>query len=172
MTTTELSITRAMSTPVRIALVGAHLPTPVQHALGEVVSTQAELSAAQQVMAGVPREEWGKANERVNAATEAANQALNDFSGVSAASSTATRDSATVSFVAAMGAAAEHLRAALDALADADRAALLAHAVKPGRAVLRYETQAGLDSATHRNLSMLRSDLRDTLSQLPGDIDG
>lgn len=169
---TELSIVRPMSTPVRIRLVGEHLPAPVRQALTEVVTTQAELATAQQALGSAAGAEWGKANEQVTAAAEAANQSLADFSGVSAASSTATRDSAAVAFATATGSAAEHLRAALDALADADRAALLAHAVKPGRAVLRYETQVGLDSAVHQRLSMLRSDLRDTLSGLPDDIDG
>lgn len=168
---TELFIVRPMSTPLQIRLVGEDLPAPVRQALADVVTTQAELKAAQHVMGSVSRAEWGNANERVTAAAEAAGQAVTDFAGVGAASSSAIRDSAAASFATAMDRAAGHLRDALAAMEDANRAALLWHAVKPGKPVLRYETDAGRDTAIHKQLGIVRSDARDLLSQLPDSLD-
>lgn len=167
----ELSITRRMSTPLQLCLVAAHLPAPVRQALEDLVTAQTELGSAERELASATGTAWVPANDKLTAATTAAETTLTDFAGINAASSSAIRDSAAAAFDAAMVAATDGLRSVLDALADADRAAQLWHAVKSGKPVLRYQSHAGTDSEVHKRLGVVRSELRDQLSQLPDSID-
>ncbi|MGW3846893.1 hypothetical protein [Streptomyces fagopyri] len=168
---TELSIIRPGSTPLTISLVAGHLPAPVREALEDLVARRGELAAAQQELSSTRGTDWAAANDKVIAATTAAETALTDFASITAGSSTAVRDSSAAAFQAAMDTANARLVEALDALADADRAAQLWHSVKPGRPVLRYATQTATDAKVHREFGMVRSELRDLLSQLPDSID-
>jgi hypothetical protein len=167
----ELSINRRMSTPLTISLVPEHLPAPVREALQDLAAKRGDLAAAHQKLSSATGADWGPANDKMIAATAAADTALSDFGGISAASSTAIRDSAVCAFEAAMGAANARLVEALDALADADRAAQLWHSTKAGKPVLRYASQTSADSEIHKRLSMSRSELREQLSQLPDSLD-
>jgi len=167
----ELSIPRRMSTPLHIELNPDHLPAPLKAGLEDLVTKRAELAAAQQTLASAKGGSWGPASEAVNAAETAAQQALEDFAGLSAASSTALRDSAAVAFAAAMESAHGHLRAALDSLAEASQASALHHSVSPGKPTLRLDTRAAADSKTRQRISMVRSELRDLAAQVPDAID-
>lgn len=168
---TELSITRRMSTPLQISLVAEHLPAPLRTSLEDLATRQAELAAAEQNLASAKGAAWTEANERVEAARTEAEQALTDYAGQSAASSTAVRDSAAVAFTAAMEAAHGHLQAALDALVEASQACALHHSVHPGKPVLRLDTRAAADSKTRHRIGMVRGELRDLMAQIPDDID-
>lgn len=169
--TIELSIPRAMSTPVRIELVAEHLPAPVRDGLDQLIAARAELAQAEQDLASAQGADWAEASERARTAREVAGQALTDFAGTSAASTTATRDAAAVAFTSAVEAAHGHLRAALDSLAEASQAAALHRSVKPGKPVLRLDTRAAGESKTRQRISEVRSELRDLLSQLPDAVD-
>ena len=167
----ELSIPRKMSTPLTIALNAEHLPQPVAEALQDLVTARSDLMAAQTALNSATGTDWGPANEKVTAATEAAEKALADFAGISAASSTAIRDSAAVAFAASMEAAHGHLQAALDVLAEASQACALHHSVTPGKPVLRLDTRAAGESKTRQRISMVRSELRDLAAQVPDSVD-
>lgn len=167
----ELSINRPGSIPLHISLVADHLPAPVRDALVHLVETRTELRQAETELAGAKGTAWAPANQRAEAARTAAAQALQDFAGVNAASTTAIKDASACSFETAVASAGEHLNAALDALADADRAAQLWHTARPGKAAFRYESRTSADSKVHQRLAMVRSDLRETVSQLPDTLD-
>jgi hypothetical protein len=167
----ELNILRAGSVPLHINLVADHLPAPVRDALHHLIETRTELGQAEADLGSARGDAWAPANQRAEAARTAAAQALADFAGVNAASTTAIKDATACSFEAAVASAGEHLHAALDALADADRAAQLWHTVRPGKAALRFESRTSAESKVHMRLAMVRSDLRETVSQLPDALD-
>ncbi|MEU6373941.1 hypothetical protein [Streptomyces sp. NPDC046909] len=167
----ELSILRKMSTPLTINLEDQHLPAPVRQSLHDLVGKRAGLAEAEQALASAKGAAWAEANERAGTARTEAEQALVDYAGVSAASSSAIRDSAAAAFEEAVGVAHARLREALDALADADRAALLWHATRPGKPVFRYESTTGLESRVHKQFGVVRSALRDVLPDVPDSLD-
>ncbi|MCX4858951.1 hypothetical protein OG426_19460 [Streptomyces canus] len=167
----ELNILRPLSTPLRISLVAEHLPLPVRQALMDLIARRGELAEAERELSSAKGTDWAPANERVTEARTAAQAALDSFAGVGAASSSAVRDSASAAFEQAMSAANARLVEALDALADADRAALLWHSVRAGRPVLRFESETALGSRVHKEFGMVRSELREQLSQLPDSLD-
>lgn len=168
---TELSINRAGSTPLNIVLVAEHLPAPVRDGLDQLVAARAELAQAEHDLSSARGTAWTTANERAATARQVAAQALTDFAGVNAASTTGIKDSAAVAFESAMASANEHLNAALDAMQDADRAAQLWHSARPGKPVLRFGSTTALDSKVHQRFGMVRSDLRELLSALPDALD-
>lgn len=167
----EIHITRKMSTPLVIGLVPDHLPTPVREALEHLSAKRAELSAAERNLAGAKGAAWTEANDRLNTARAAADKALADFGTVNGASYTTITDAALAAFTQAMDTVNEHLVAALEALKDADQAALLFHSAKPGKPVLRIETKTALESTIHKQLGIVRSELRDVQSLLPDSLD-
>lgn len=167
----ELSIPRPMSTPARVSLRAEHLPPPAREALERLQQAVAAKGAADTAFVNATGRDKTTAQQAADAAGEAVNIALSDLGSVTAASTTAIRDSALAAFTVSMATASGSVRTALDALAAATDAAALHATARPGRPVLRLDGRGPTDAAVRAQLGLVRSQLRELLSQLPDDID-
>lgn len=168
---TELSIARNLSTPARISLRAEHLPADCRTALEELQYALARKAAAEATFASADRPDKAAAQQTVGTATEAVHAALSNLGEVTASSTTAIRDSAVAAFTRAMDTASGAVRTALDSLAEASDAAALYAAARPGKPVLRLDGRGPTEAPIRARLSVVRSDLRDLLSQMPDDLD-
>lgn len=169
--TLNICIIRPGSPPLNINLVPDHLPTEVRAAFVALAQARVDLDQAEKAFAGAQADNFHELDTAVRAARETAAKALEDFTAIGAASSTAVKDSANAAFVAAIERANAQIQGALDSLAEAGQAASLYASVRPGKAVLRTDTRAAEDSVVRKNLGMARSLLQEVRPWVPDGID-
>ena len=170
-TTLNVAIIRAGSPVLNINLVPAHLPTEVRQAFEQLAEKRAALTDAEKRMAGLKGTAWTEADGQRAEAEQAAGTALEDFVRISAASSTAIRDSANATFTACIERASAHIQGALDELAEAGQAAALYASVTPGKPVLRLDTRGAEDSTARKSIGMARSLLQEMRSWVPDSVE-
>jgi hypothetical protein len=167
----EMTIPRRMSPPARIALVPEHLPPHVRDGLTRLQGAVGRYQAAETAFADAEPAGKRQAKADADAAKADVDQVLYDLATLTAASTTALRDSGVAAFTAAMGRVSRSVRDALAALAEAQLAADMVASTHPGKQMLRLDTRAAAEAPIRQKFSMTRDALKKVLPGLPDGLD-